>query len=119
MPKTIQDTTGDGITVPFVNFALTLPDAGGSITLEGQVSPAEMPAIAITGSPLTGPAVPGAGSTWWIIQVNYTTGAATIKTSASATPTADANNVAIFSDVVASTDATIAVNSGDQSVDTW
>lgn len=96
MPVTISNYTGDGVNDPIIATAIGLPDSGTSVSILGTVTPTGAAAITITGSPLTAPTPPGSGSIYWIIQVNTTTGVATVKQSTSAVPVADAGNLVVF-----------------------
>lgn len=86
----IQAVTGAGTQTNDLNLAA--PGLGG---VGGTVQPAQT----FSGT-VTVPAAPGSGTTFWCIQVNYLTGAVSLKTSSTAAPTADANNVVIFQHVV-------------------
>lgn len=106
MPLTISNWTGDG-PEPIISTMIELPDSGQSVIIAGTVTPqGGGPAVNVTGSPLTAPAPPGSGSIFWVIQVNTTTGAASIKQSTVSMPVADSGNVVVFQQtlVPASTD---------------
>lgn len=97
MPITISNSTGDGVTSTLIQSSIELPDSGTNVLLAGTVQAPGGTAMVITGSPLTMPVAPGSGSTYWIIQVNTNTGAASIKQSTSGMPLADPNNMIISS----------------------
>jgi hypothetical protein len=97
MPITIQNTPGDGT----FQAAITLPDAGHSVTIEGSVWPGaqgnpnvETP---FTGSPLTAPTPPGSGFIYWIIEANQSTGALDMQQNTTGFPIANtAGCITIF-----------------------
>jgi hypothetical protein len=106
VPLTISNWTGDG-PEPIIATAIELPDSGTSVIITGTVTAqGGGPAVPVTGSPLAAPAPPGSGSVFWIIQVNTTTGAATVKQSTVSMPAPDPGNVMVFQQtlVPASTD---------------
>jgi hypothetical protein len=118
--RTIGINTGDGYTVPQVIAMIGLPGPGSTtVVFEGNVKYPGIALQAISGSPLAGPVVPGAGSTFWIIQLADATGVATIKTSAGSVPLADAGNVVVYSDVLASTDGSISTSTTSITPDQW
>lgn len=89
MPLTIINRSGDAVHDTFLDTVVVLPDSGGSVSVSGAVQPAGAGALVpITGSPLTAPSVPGSGSTYWNIQVDAITGAASVQQSNSADPAA-------------------------------
>jgi hypothetical protein len=97
MPVTFSNLTGDGVTVAQVKTSVELPDSGTSVSICGTVTPVAGSPIAVTGSPLTMPAIPGSGTTYWNIQVDVTTGAATVQQSGTADPAPiNGNNVVVF-----------------------
>lgn len=98
MPITISNYTGDGSGTTKLDCDIQLPDSGTAVLVGGSVDPsgAGNP-VAITGSPLAMPAAPGSGSIFWNIQVDVTTGAATVQQSTSVDPAAiNGNNVVVF-----------------------
>lgn len=103
MPLTISNFTGDGIATPQVSVSIEMPDSGTSYLIGGLVDPVAGGPIAVSGSPITAPAVPGSGTVYWIIQVDTTTGTATVKSSTSAIPVPDAGNITVFTQTLAST----------------
>lgn len=105
MPLTISNYTGDGTSSTNVDCYIQLPDSGTSVLVAGSVNPTGAGgALVVTGSPLTMPAAPGSGSIFWNIQVDATTGAATVQQSTSSDPaTIDGNNVVIFRQTLIST----------------
>lgn len=86
MPLTIQNVSGDAVNDVRLDTIVILPDAGSSVVVGGYVQPIGKAQVAITGSPLTAPAVPGSGSTFWNIQVDAGTGAASVQTSTTVDP---------------------------------
>lgn len=119
MPKSIIDTTGDGVIVPYVQFALTLAAAGAPIQGEGNVTPIGGSLVPLTGFPLTAPATPASGFVYWILQVNTTSGLCSIKQSTIAPPVADAGNVAFFSQTISLADADLGQDIAFSTVDEW
>lgn len=119
--RSIGFTTGDPTFASdmFMTGYIMIPGtvAPTAITIEGNVAPIGGPLIPITGSPLTGPVIPASGSTYWIIQVNTATGAASIKTSPTSFPAPDASNVTEYQDVLASTDTSIAQDTTSVTID--
>jgi len=103
---------------PIVDAKVELPDtfAGQSVSFSGFLSPAPAAgglstALALSGSPILLPAVPGGGlSLNWILQVNLTSGVVTMKTGTAATtgtqatPAADAGNLALFTHTITNGD---------------
>lgn len=116
----MSNYTGDGLGNPIIQINIQVPDSGTTVLVAGIVSPIGGPQVTVTGSPLTAPVVPGAGTTYWIIQADLTTGALSTKTSPSAMPTADAGAIMIFGDTIPSTDSgNMALNATDQTPDTY
>lgn len=100
---------GDGVDADLIAVTVSVPDSGTGVLIGGNYQVAHGGSLlVISGSPLTGPAVPVSGTTWWVVQINTTTGAASIKTSSSAQPAADAGCTAIFASTVASVEAGLA-----------
>ena len=101
MAMTLSNQTGDGIVETQIQTNIYLPDAnGGNLTILGTVTPVGGPLVAITGSPIAYPSAPGSGSIYLILQVNSSTGAATLKQSTSAMPTPDSGNIQVFADTL-------------------
>lgn len=97
MPLTITNFTGDGVGSDAIHCSIEVPDSGTSYVVTGTVTPKGGSAVSMTGSPLTAPSPPGSGSIYWIIQVNTTTGALSIKQNGvGPAPTPDAGNDTIF-----------------------
>ena len=88
MPVTITNRSGDGVHDAMIDSMVVLPDSGSAITVAGSVQAPNLARAAITGSPLAAPAIPGSGSTFWNIQVDAVTGAATVQSSSSGDPAA-------------------------------
>ena len=86
MPLVIGNRSGDGVSDAMMDTVIQLPDSGSSVAVVGGVAAIGHSAVGITGSPLTAPAVPGSGSTYWNIQVDAITGAATVQTSSTGDP---------------------------------
>lgn len=120
MSMDVSSTSGDGITAPFIDADVLLPDSGTSIAVGGSVQAVGGVLTAITGSPVTSPGVPASGTNWWIIQVHTTTGVATVKASTTGMPTPDAGNVVVFQQTLpagANTDPML--QGGTATPDTW
>lgn len=96
MSLAISNSTLDETTGISLEYTVALPDAGTSVKIAGAVSGAGGVKVAITGSPISAPANPGSGSIFYIIQVNTTTGAATLLQSTEAYPVVEAGNIEIF-----------------------
>lgn len=120
MGMTITDITGDGIGATAIRFSLSLPDSGTSALIDGEVQTVGASVQAITGSPLSIPAAPASGTIFWNVQVDTTSGAATVQQSTSVDPAPiNPNNIVIFrqSLIPGNTDpATVAT---DTTPDTW
>ena len=100
MPETLADYTGDGITTDLIQVAVSLPDAGTTYTVAGYVKKVGNAGVNVASTTLTSAGVPGSGTNYEIVQVDYTSGIATIKTSTSSLPTPDANNIVVFSQTI-------------------
>lgn len=118
MPLTFQNVSGDALVDPFLAITVVLPDSGTSIVVQGAVQALANAMVAITGSPLSGTACPPAQITYYIIQVNWTTGAASLKTSTASMPTPDAGNLLIYSDTLQVSDTALSKDPG-VSPDEW
>ncbi len=97
MPITISNQTGDGVSAPLVQSGIEIPDSGTSVLVSGQVQAPGSPAVPLTGSPVAIPAVPGTGTTFYILQANTGSGAVTVKQSSSSMPAVDSGNVLLMS----------------------
>ena len=119
--KSMSGLTGDGNLATLVQVNVGLPGTdGGSVPINGQIQVPGSAKLVITGSPLTAPVIPGSGTTFWIIQVNTTTGAASIKTSSSATPAPDASNIVVFqSSLIHGTDTSAAFSAASAFPNQW
>lgn len=103
MPLTIGNLTGDGLTSDLIACSIEIPDSGTSYLVTGSVTPKGGTAQAMTGSPITAPTPPGSGNIYWIIQVNTSTGALSIKQNTTGpAPSPDAGNDTIFTQTLAS-----------------
>ena len=116
MPSTISFATGDGLANPQIFAQVAEPDSGSSIAIGGNVN-FQGVSVSITGGPITAPSPPGSGSIYFIIQVNESTGLATMKQSTSAMPAADAGNVTVYSNILvpASTDIALDASAAEPS----
>ena len=104
MPLTRTEASGDGLTTPYVNYAIALPDTnGGAVQITGQVQQPGQAAQSITGSPLTAPTAPGSGSLYWNVNVDYTTGAASVQQSTSADPPPTATGLILYRETLNAT----------------
>ncbi len=87
MPLSISNLTGDGVTDDHIAVAVSLPDINaGNLLLSGSVQAKGAAPQNVTGSPIALPAAPAAGSIFLNVQVDVTTGAATLQQSAVAAP---------------------------------
>ncbi|GAC1610326.1 MAG: hypothetical protein NVS3B26_16480 [Mycobacteriales bacterium] len=119
MPMTVVNQTGDGITVPLLDVQFQLPDTGTSLPLVGRVQRVGSPSQAITGSPLTIPAAPAAGSVFYNVQVDVTSGAASVQQSTSADPALiNSNNVVVFRQTLGTTSTNPALTP-ESTPDSW
>lgn len=120
MPITFSNYTGDGAGSTLLDTVVQLPDSGTNVLIAGSVDPsgAGNP-VAITGSPLTMPAAPGSGSIFWNIQVDTTTGVATVQQSTSADPAPiNGNNVVVLRQTLVPSSTNPAIT-GAATPDTW
>jgi len=115
MPVSYNIVTGgnvvSGVQQPLLNFTLTLPDtySGQNFTFSGIIMPVGptgglSSAIALTGSPIALPSVPASGTTYWLLQANLSTGAVTLLTSSTATPTVSSGCQMLASGAIGHTD---------------
>lgn len=119
MPLTVQNRSGDGVHDVSIDSVVQLPDAGSSVIVNGTVQQVGVAPVAITGSPVTAPAVPGSGSTFWNIQVDAITGAATVVTSSVSDPAAALSSDGVTPKVVIFRQTlTFAVSSATLTADT-
>jgi hypothetical protein len=120
MPLSITNTTGDGVNDIFVQTTLELPDSGTSVTISGTVKKPGLSAQSVTGSPLTMPSAPGSGSIFWNVQVDLTSGAATVQQSTSADPPPiNGNNFVVFRQTLVPGNTDPATVATDQTPDTY
>ncbi len=106
MSMTVSNATGDGIVETRIACSIELPDSGTSVLVDGTVCPAGGAQVTLTGSPVTIPVAPGAGSVFYLIEANLLTGGLAVVQSTVSMPSADAGSVAIFQQTLtpASTD---------------
>ncbi len=119
MGATFSNQTGDGLTSVLITTNISLPDAGSSVGIAGTVSTPGNAPVTITGSPVTVPSPPGSGSIYFIIQINTSTGAATVKQSTSATPAPDAGNTTVFADILLPSNTDLALDPSESTPDTY
>ncbi len=120
MSMTIANLTGDGIASDKIACAIELPDSGTSYLVAGTVQPVGGTQVTITGSPVTAPTPPGSGYINWIIQVNVTTGALSIKQAANVpAPAPDAGNDVIFTQTLNAGAVDPALGVSDSTPDTF
>ena len=83
MPATVttQSIGGNGVTGNSYTLQIGQPDAGTTVAVNGVYQQAGNASVNVAGT-VTSPGVPGAGSNFWIIVVDYTSGALTAYTSA-------------------------------------
>jgi hypothetical protein len=99
MPLSISYFEGTGVSDNQIAVAVTLPDTnGGSLVVEGGVIPAGGASQKVGPTTLTLPAAPGSGSIYLNVQVDVTSGVATLQQSTTAPPVAiNGNNVIVYS----------------------
>ena len=103
MPLTVSNTTGDGVTSTLIDLDIELPDAPGTLLIAGSVTPVGQAAVAVTGGPLAIPAAPASGSVFYNVQVNTSTGVASVQQSTTADPAVQANSIVAFRQTLAPT----------------
>ena len=115
MPLTIAYLEGNGVADNQIAIALTLPDTnGGQLRVEGAVTPAGGTQQIVGPTNLTLPAAPGSGSIYLNVQVDVTSGVATLQQSTVSAPAPiNGNNVIVYSMTLTST---ITVDSLDAGV---
>ncbi|GAC1502544.1 MAG: hypothetical protein NVS1B10_07340 [Candidatus Saccharimonadales bacterium] len=120
MPTTYTNLTGDGQSANLIQANIQVPDSGYSVSITGVVQVVGQSVVSITGSPLTFPSAPASGIINVIIQINSTTGAASIKqnTTAGTFPTPDAGNIQVFQTVLGTTSTDLALDASNQTPDT-
>ena len=119
MSLTASNQSGDGVTADFFDTYVQLPDSGTVVLIIGRVQVVGGPSVNVTGSPLAMPAAPAAGSTFWNIQVDSTSGAATVQQSVSADPAPiNANNRVVFRQTLSPT-STDAATTPESTPDAW
>lgn len=106
----------NGTQQPILKADIQFPDTFANLTFSGYICPAQTTgglaaAVALSGSPIALPGVPGGGlSLNWILEVNATTGVVQIKAGTAATtgtqltPTADAGNLVILTHTITNGD---------------
>lgn len=109
MPSSTSYITGDGINGDLLQVQLEFPDAGSVVQVSGTVQPVGGAVQAITPATVTAPAAPGAGTLVWIIQVNKTTGVASVKSQATTAPAVDAGNEVVCTQTLTTTSADLAI----------
>jgi len=96
---------------------ILLPDAGTVLVVTGSAAAPGKPWVAITGSPLVLPLIPGAGSTFWNIQIDAITGAASVQTSAVADPPPLLSSDGATPQIVIFRQTLVAAESADYAID--
>lgn len=120
MPMTVTNAPGDGSFIA----SIQLPDTnGGNVLIGGSLNPngvynANTQEVTFTGSPLTAPVAPVSGTTFWLIEVNATTGALDVQSSSSGFPANTAGCFTIFQQQLTSVTTDDAENSTDVTPDT-
>lgn len=114
MPLTINYIEGDGVTDDSLNIGVQLPDTnGGNLTVLGRVAATGQAAMNVPTTTLAAPAAPASGSLYFNVQVDVTTGVATMQQSTSAPPPAiSANNRIVYSQVLTATTLDPALDAG-------
>lgn len=113
MPLTISNFTGDGTTAARIDCYLQLPDSGTTVTIAGSVQAVGQSQAAITGSPLAMPTAPATGQTFWNVQVDTGTGAATVQQSPTSDPALiSGTSVEVFQQILSPTSTDPALAGG-------
>lgn len=86
MSLTVSNQSGDGVTADFIEVYVQLPDAGTSVLITGRIQAVGAASVSVSGSPLTIPAAPAAGSVFYNVQVDSVAGLATVQQSTVADP---------------------------------
>ena len=116
---TISPVAGDGVGSPALRANIQFPDSGNTVGMQGIYA---RPRLArFRGHHLAGrvfrnghqPWCPGSGSNYWITELNTATGVLSVKTSTSATPSPDADNVTLFFQTLPSTAPTAISQQGN------
>jgi hypothetical protein len=104
MPLTVSYSEGNAATDNQLALSILLPDAnGGNASVAGNVQAASVsgtpsPAFSVGPTTIALPAAPGSGSLFFNIQIDLTSGVATLQQSTSAPPSPiNANNVIVYS----------------------
>jgi hypothetical protein len=119
MTMTVSNSTGDGKMDNLIQVNIELPDSGTTLLIKGIVQPIGGSPTTVTGSPLTIPATPLEGAkAIYIVQVNLSTGAASIKESATETPAPDAGNVVVLTQTLEHTSSDPAITA-EKTPDTY
>lgn len=119
MSLTVSNQSGDGATADFIEVYLQLPDSGTSVLITGRIQAVGAASVNVSGSPLTIPVAPAAGSIFYNVQVDSVAGAATVQQSvvADPLPIASTSRVVFRQTLVpASTDPAI---TPEATPDTW
>jgi hypothetical protein len=119
MPQTLGNFTGDGVVDDLIDVDILLPDSGNAVTISGRVQRVGQAAQTVAPTVVNGPGVPGSGTNYWIIQVDWTSGAATAKSSAASMPAPDANNLVVFQQTLPSNASPDLAFDTSQTPDTW
>lgn len=119
MPMTTTDFTGDGVTSDLIDVDITLPDSGNQVTVGGRVQKAGQPVQPFGPVALSGPGVPVSGINYWLVQVDYTVGTVTSKTSNVAMPAPDANNLVVYQQTLPSSSSPDLVFDPGTTPDDW
>ena len=98
MSMTISSTSGvSGVTTDWWDFDILIPDAnGGNLMIVGQILASGGTVQNVTNT-LAMPTAPGSGTIWVSVQVDVTTGAATLQQSTVSDPVPiNGNNVVVY-----------------------
>jgi hypothetical protein len=101
----VTELSVDGVATDLISLRISIPNvAGGDLVVEGFLRRVGQPApgVAVTGGQLKMPGTPPSGSIFWVLQIDYLSGLASIKTSTSSYPSADATAMIVFSQTLTS-----------------
>jgi len=119
MPLTVTNQSGDGATATLLDVTLQMPDMGTVVGIIGRVQTVGNPAVTVTGSPLAIPVAPAAGSVFYNVQVDSTSGAATVQQSTTADPAPISPTALVVFRQTLGTTSTDPAITPDSTPDTW
>jgi hypothetical protein len=134
MAQVSTNITGNGTVTDYHNVNVSIPDAGTTITVFGQIQRATAPPLASGQTPatnglqtlngtVTSPGVPGGGSNYTVYAADWTSGALAVHNSttslAAARALLGATEIEIFNQVLASTASSNLSLTAVAMPDTW